>query len=144
MFDLGIQEMVVIFVVTLLVFGPKSMPEVAKNIGKFLGYFKKTYGVLREQIHDELKDETAPFKEEFDKINRDFLNSANAFEAEHKPFEHPSLDSGNRKPQDAGDTSQVDTANTESTEPADTASETLHEKKTHPEIKKNETTMSQV
>ncbi|NIR25464.1 MAG: twin-arginine translocase TatA/TatE family subunit, partial [Gammaproteobacteria bacterium] len=34
MFDLGIQELVVIFVVALLVFGPKRLPELARTMGK--------------------------------------------------------------------------------------------------------------
>ncbi|MEN2986607.1 MAG: twin-arginine translocase TatA/TatE family subunit, partial [Thermodesulfovibrionaceae bacterium] len=34
MFDLGFQELVVIFIVALLVFGPKKLPELGYALGK--------------------------------------------------------------------------------------------------------------
>ncbi|QWR78141.1 Sec-independent protein translocase subunit TatA/TatB [Candidatus Magnetomonas plexicatena] len=128
MFDLGIQEILVIFIVSLLLFGPKSMPEVAKNIGKVIGYFRKTYDELKSQINDELRDDTAPFKEEFDKINKDFLNSVNEFHAEHKPFVHSSEVDSVKKPEDAATSSQSDTPKTEEPKPADTTAK-AHEGK---------------
>ncbi len=42
MFDFGMGELVVIFVVALIVVGPKKLPEVAKTIGKGLASFKKS------------------------------------------------------------------------------------------------------
>ncbi len=34
MFDLGMQELILIFVVALLVFGPKKLPELSRALGK--------------------------------------------------------------------------------------------------------------
>lgn len=41
MFNLGLPELVLVFVVTLLVFGPKRLPELAKGVGKGIRDFKK-------------------------------------------------------------------------------------------------------
>jgi len=39
--NLGLPEMIVIFCVALLFFGPKKLPELAKNLGKGIRDFKK-------------------------------------------------------------------------------------------------------
>jgi Tat protein translocase TatB subunit len=36
MFDIGFQELVVIFVIALLVFGPEKLPEVGRTLGKWM------------------------------------------------------------------------------------------------------------
>lgn len=56
MFDIGFQELVVIFVVALIVFGPKRLPEIAKTLGRGLGELKRAMENVREQIHQEVKD----------------------------------------------------------------------------------------
>ncbi|MBF0519951.1 MAG: twin-arginine translocase subunit TatB [Nitrospirae bacterium] len=134
MFDLGMQEILVIFVVSLLLFGPKNMPEVAKNIGKFIRYFRKMFDQIKEQINDEIQEDTTPLKEEFDKINKDFLKSVQEFHSEHKPFEYPSVDSIIKKPEATPPTSHPDTTNQESSDTTakphqDTHSETKTENK---------------
>ena len=54
MFDLGIQELVVIFVVALLVFGPKRLPELARNMGKGVAQLKKAMFDIRHEIDQEV------------------------------------------------------------------------------------------
>jgi len=41
MFNVGLPEILVISIVTLLVFGPKRLPELAKGMGKGIRDFKK-------------------------------------------------------------------------------------------------------
>ena len=41
MFGLGWLELTVIFLIILLLFGSKRLPDIAKNIGKSLKLFKK-------------------------------------------------------------------------------------------------------
>ncbi|HWR59947.1 MAG TPA: twin-arginine translocase TatA/TatE family subunit [Thermodesulfovibrionales bacterium] len=53
MFDLGIQELIVIFVVALIVFGPKRMPELGRTLGKGILELKKAVEGVRDQIHAE-------------------------------------------------------------------------------------------
>ncbi|MCX8070164.1 MAG: Sec-independent protein translocase protein TatB [Thermodesulfovibrionales bacterium] len=56
MFDIGFQELVIIFVVALIVFGPKRLPEIAKTLGKGVGELKRAMDNVRDQIHSEVKD----------------------------------------------------------------------------------------
>ena len=55
---IGTQEILMIIVVALVVLGPKRIPEVAKTIGKGLGYFKKA----RDKVKTDL-DESGALKE---------------------------------------------------------------------------------
>lgn len=57
MFDIGLQELIIIFVVALLVFGPKRLPELAKTFGKGLGDIKRAFQDVKEQVETEF-DET--------------------------------------------------------------------------------------
>lgn len=53
MFDLGIQELIVIFIVALIVFGPKRLPELGKTLGKGMLELRKAMEGVREQMHAE-------------------------------------------------------------------------------------------
>lgn len=54
MFDIGFQELVIIFVVALLVFGPEKLPELAKTIGKWMAEIKRGVYIAKGQIENEL------------------------------------------------------------------------------------------
>ena len=56
-FNLGIPEVVVILGIALVIFGPKGLPELGRNLGKGLKNFKDSL----TQAKDELK---AGFTEE--------------------------------------------------------------------------------
>jgi sec-independent protein translocase protein TatA len=57
---LGGPEIAVIFVVVLLLFGAKKIPELARGLGKSMGEFKKA----RTEFEDEIKRAEASIDEE--------------------------------------------------------------------------------
>ncbi len=68
--NLGFPELVVIFVIALLVFGPRKLPELGRSLGKSLAEFKKATNELKRTWEEEVKTEDTELKE----IQRD-LNS---------------------------------------------------------------------
>ena len=55
--SLGIPELILIFIVALLVFGPKRLPEIGRTLGKALGEFKKATDDLKNTIEREVQVE---------------------------------------------------------------------------------------
>ena len=55
MFDIGLQELVLIFVIALLVFGPKNLPQLGKSLGRALREFRKASDEFRSTIETNLK-----------------------------------------------------------------------------------------
>ncbi len=53
MFDLGFQELIVIFVIALLVFGPKKLPEVGRSLGRGLAELKKAMRGIQDTMREE-------------------------------------------------------------------------------------------
>lgn len=66
---LGGPEIALIFLIMLLLFGAKKLPQLARGIGKSMGEFKKA----REEFEDEIKKgaEDLDVKEAKDKEPRD-------------------------------------------------------------------------
>jgi sec-independent protein translocase protein TatB len=64
MFDLGMQELIVIFVVALIVFGPQKLPELARSMGKGIAELKKTLHGVKDQIDSEIEEVQKPIEEE--------------------------------------------------------------------------------
>lgn len=64
--SIGMPELILIFIVALLVFGPKKLPEIGKSIGKGLAEFKKASEDLKKTIEreiDQVKDEGNALKD---------------------------------------------------------------------------------
>lgn len=56
MFGLGLPELIVIFVIALVVFGPKKLPDLGKSIGRAMGEFKKAQQEFHDSVQAEMKD----------------------------------------------------------------------------------------
>jgi sec-independent protein translocase protein TatB len=52
----SIAHIVVIFVVALVVFGPEKLPELARNLGKVMGEFRRATGDLRSTFEGHMRD----------------------------------------------------------------------------------------
>jgi TatA/E family protein of Tat protein translocase len=58
-FGIGAQELIVILVVALVVFGPKRLPELARSLGKGLAEFRRASSELRgsfQEAENAIKD----------------------------------------------------------------------------------------
>jgi TatA/E family protein of Tat protein translocase len=53
--SLGMPEIVVIFIIALIIFGPRKLPELGKTIGKGLAEFKKASNELKQTWEDEVR-----------------------------------------------------------------------------------------
>jgi Tat protein translocase TatB subunit len=56
MFDIGMSELLVIFIVALLVFGPKRLPELARALGKGLAEIKRSLNDAKRQVQTEFRE----------------------------------------------------------------------------------------
>lgn len=52
---LGVPELIVIFVIALIVFGPKKLPELGKSLGKGLAEFKRASNDLQRTLEEEVR-----------------------------------------------------------------------------------------
>lgn len=87
MFDIGFQELVLIFVVALLVFGPKRLPEIGKSLGRGIAEVKKAMNEMQATI----REEEEKLKKEIPDISKEIPDITSHI----KPF---SENAGNAKP----------------------------------------------
>ncbi|WP_017307186.1 TatA/E family twin arginine-targeting protein translocase [Spirulina subsalsa] len=52
-FGIGLPEMALIFVVALLIFGPKKLPEIGRSLGKALRSFQEASNEFQKEIKRE-------------------------------------------------------------------------------------------
>jgi TatA/E family protein of Tat protein translocase len=89
---LGVQEMVVIFLLALVLFGPKKLPELGRTIGKALTEFRRASSDLKATYEREMQN----LERENDSLKQVTHNAAKDI------YDHPNFDYGyNDQSQDA-------------------------------------------
>ncbi len=74
MWNLGFPEIVIIFIVALVIFGPRKLPELGRSLGRGLSEFKKASNELKRTWEDEVdavKHEVEVEQDELKKIQTD-------------------------------------------------------------------------
>src|ERR1017187_4163640 len=77
--SIGMPELVLIFVVALLVFGPKKLPDIGKSLGKGLAEFKRASDELKKTIESEIeqgKAEVSAMKEHVSPVSSSFMSAS--------------------------------------------------------------------
>lgn len=54
---IGMPELVIIFVIALIIFGPRKLPELGKSLGRSLNEFKRASNELKSTLEDEIRVE---------------------------------------------------------------------------------------
>jgi len=117
--SLGWQETVGIFILALILFGPKKLPELGRTLGKAITEFRRASSELKSTFDREMKNleqETAPIKQaaseyQYDTYNYDY-SSGTPYDHSYAPGEsefaasHPQITSASA-PQGAESTSSV-------------------------------------
>lgn len=61
--SLGMPELIVIFIIALIIFGPRKLPELGRSLGRGIAEFKKATTELQAKLEEEIEQEghsTAP------------------------------------------------------------------------------------
>jgi sec-independent protein translocase protein TatA len=96
MFGLGIPELIVIFVIALVVFGPKKLPDLGRALGKGIAEFKRATEEVKDTIETEVR--AAECKIDIEKLRSDVEGT----EAELKAVETARKDSAGGAPAEKG------------------------------------------
>ena len=79
--QLGFQEMIVILIIALLVFGPKKLPELGKSLGKGIREFRKATNDLKANWEDQIREAEHSVEE----VKQDVKQTVHDVEAANRP-----------------------------------------------------------
>lgn len=52
--SIGVPELILIFIVALLLFGPRKLPDIGRSLGKAMGEFRRASNDLRRSLEEEV------------------------------------------------------------------------------------------
>ena len=55
--SIGMPELIIIFVIALIIFGPRKLPELGRSLGKSLNEFKRASNELKNTLDEEIRVE---------------------------------------------------------------------------------------
>jgi TatA/E family protein of Tat protein translocase len=55
--SVGVPELIIIFTIALIIFGPRKLPELGKSLGKSLAEFKRASNELKSTLEEEIRIE---------------------------------------------------------------------------------------
>jgi sec-independent protein translocase protein TatA len=55
--SIGMPELIIIFVIALIIFGPRKLPELGRSLGKSLAEFKRASNELKSTLEEEIRME---------------------------------------------------------------------------------------
>ncbi len=53
--SIGMPELIIIFIIALIIFGPRKLPELGRSLGKSLAEFKRASNELRSTLEEEIR-----------------------------------------------------------------------------------------
>jgi len=94
MFGLGAMEILIILVIAFMLFGPKELPEIGKQVGKAVKGFKETTEDLRQSVEPEINMITQELKS----VEQDLESSIKEAEEQIKGATDEVTESGGSRP----------------------------------------------
>ncbi|MDQ3347791.1 MAG: TatA/E family twin arginine-targeting protein translocase [Acidobacteriota bacterium] len=55
--SIGMPELIIIFVIALIIFGPRKLPELGRSLGKSINEFKRASNELKHTLDEEIRVE---------------------------------------------------------------------------------------
>ena len=53
--SIGMPELIIIFMIALIIFGPRKLPELGRSLGKSLAEFKRASNELKSTLEEEIR-----------------------------------------------------------------------------------------
>ena len=88
--SLGFSELIVIFTVALLVFGPRKLPEIGRSLGRSLNEFKRATNDLKRTWETEVTAEEEDLRRAIDHERQELNEIVTEVTAEKKDLQRAS------------------------------------------------------
>jgi TatA/E family protein of Tat protein translocase len=76
--SIGMPELIIIFVIALIIFGPRKLPELGRSLGKSIAEFKRASNELKSTLEEEIRLEEQKASLEEQKAKAEAARAATA------------------------------------------------------------------